>query len=153
MGCSSVPLTEENLIHLIYASKETVAFDNDMIVELLALARARNKSLGITGMLVYCEGSFLQVLEGDEQAVLDLYTHIEGDERHAQAVKIIQESIATRGFRDWSMGYAALPRSELGKIEGMNDFFAGQTCLADVDEGRAKLLLESFSRGRWRQAG
>jgi Sensors of blue-light using FAD len=143
----------DNLVHLVYASRATVEFSDDMILELLALARAKNKSLGITGMLVYSESSFFQVLEGEQQAVLDLFARIKRDERHAGTVTIIHEPIAVRGFKNWSMGYSSLPRSELGRIEGMNDFFVGQTCLTDVDEGRAKLLLESFAQGRWRQAG
>jgi hypothetical protein len=141
-----------NLFHLVYASRDSVGFSEDMIIELLSLARENNKSLGITGTLVHCEGSFFQVLEGEEQTVLDLFARIERDRRHKGAVKIIHEPIAARAFKNWSMGYSGLSRTELQRIEGMNDFFAGQACLADVDEGRAKLLLKSFSEGRWRLA-
>jgi hypothetical protein len=48
------------------------------------------------------------------------------------------------------MGYASLTKSELGSIEGMNDFFQGSSCLTDLDKGRAKKILIAFSEGRWR---
>ncbi len=143
----------ENLVHLIYASKETTHFTEDMIVDLLEQARANNSELNVSGMLVYSEGSFFQVLEGEEAVVNALFEKIEQDERHTGTVKIICEAIAERGFSDWTMGYVASSSAELSKVAGMNDFFTGRACLADLDEGRAKLLLNSFAEGRWRLAG
>lgn len=48
------------------------------------------------------------------------------------------------------MGYASISRRELEKIDGMNDFFSGKTCLADIDKGRAQKILNAFAEGRWR---
>ena len=138
-----------NLFHLIYASKEKHKFSQDNIVELLSKAKKQNESLNIHGMLLYDEGSFFQVLEGEKEVVLDLYDRIVNDERHQNVTKIIFEAIPDMYFSNWSMGYSSLSRSELEKIEGMNDFFIGQACLADIDAGRARKLLKVFSNGRW----
>jgi len=138
------------LMHLIYASKATVDFSDNDLVELLKKARKNNHSLDVTGMLLFDNGSFLQVLEGEEETVNMLFKEISKDERHENIVKIINEAIPERQFNDWSMGYASISRSELEKIEGMNDFFKGSTCLADIDKGRAKKILTVFSNGRWR---
>lgn len=140
----------ENLIHLVYASKATTQFDKHAIVDLLAAARVKNQSLNITGMLAYCDGSFFQVLEGEEQTVTDLFARICQDQRHASTVTIVKEPIAARQFKNWSMGYSELLRSELAQFENMNDLFVGKTCLDELDEGRTKLLLEAFEQGRWR---
>lgn len=139
-----------NLMHLIYASRGARPLSKGEIVALLRHARGKNSGLNITGMLLYDEGSFLQVLEGEEAVVNDLFAQIAGDDRHDSIVTIINEAIPHRQFADWSMGYAELSRSELGQIDGMNDFFEGRRCLADIDSGRAKKILDAFAKGRWR---
>ena len=138
------------LMHLIYASKATIDFSDDDIVDLLTKARKNNQSLNVTGMLLFEKGSFLQVLEGEEETVNKLFTKISRDKRHANIVNIISEAISERYLSDWSMGYVSISRSELEKIEGMNDFFKGGSCLADIDKGRAKKILNAFAGGRWR---
>ena len=139
-----------NLFHLIYASKAKHEFSKQDIVELLSKARVNNQKLDIHGMLVYDKGSFFQVLEGEKDVVLGLFDQITKDERHQGVVKIIFEAIPEKFFPDWSMGYSSISRSELEQIKGMNDFFVGQTCLADIDSGRARKLLKAFTNGRWR---
>ncbi|MGB5444450.1 MAG: BLUF domain-containing protein [Psychromonas sp.] len=138
------------LMHLIYASKATIDFSDDDIVDLLTKARKNNHSLNVTGMLLFDKGSFLQVLEGEEETVNKLFTKISRDKRHANIVSIISEAISERYLNDWSMGYVSISRSELEKIEGMNDFFKDGSCLADIDKGRAKKVLNAFAGGRWR---
>ena len=138
------------LMHLIYASKASTDFSKDDIVVLLEKARNKNESLNVTGMLLFDNGGFLQVLEGEEETVNQLFSVISSDSRHRNIVKIISEAIPERQFDDWTMGYASISRQELAKIEGMNDFFTGKTCLADVDKGRAKKILNAFANGRWR---
>lgn len=138
------------LVHLIYASKVTNGFSVNDTVELLTKAREKNHSLNVTGMLLFDEDSFLQVLEGEAETVSKLFTEISKDKRHAKIVKIITEAICERYFNHWSMGCASISRSELEKIEGMNDFFRGGSCLVDLDKGRAKKILKAFADGRWR---
>ncbi|MCB1802141.1 MAG: BLUF domain-containing protein [Gammaproteobacteria bacterium] len=140
----------ENLIHFIYASRVSGPLDETTVRDILQTARTNNRELGVTGMLLYADGSFFQVLEGEEHVIEDLFDRISRDNRHHQVVQIISEPIAERQFADWSMGYAAITGNDLNQIEGMNDFFGSRTCLAEVDEGRAKLLLDAFAKGRWR---
>jgi uncharacterized Fe-S cluster-containing MiaB family protein len=135
---------------LIYASKASVDISKDDILVLLENAIDKNKSQDITGMLVSDSGSFLQVLEGEEKTVNQLFSVISGDGRHSNIVKIISEVIPERRFNDWSMGFASLSRQELVEIDGTNDFFTGNTCLVDIDQGRAKKILNAFAQGRWR---
>ncbi|ABM04792.1 BLUF domain protein [Psychromonas ingrahamii 37] len=138
------------LIHLIYASKASIDFSKDEIVVLLEKARNTNKFLDVTGMLLSDSGGFLQVLEGEEKTVNQLFSVISGDGRHNNVVKIISEAIPERQFDDWTMGEASISRQELVEIEGMNDFFTGNTCLVNINVGRAKKILDAFAQGRWR---
>jgi hypothetical protein len=138
------------LIHLIYASKISIDVSKNDKMVLLEKARKKNKSLDVTGMLVSDSGSFMQVLEGEEKTVNQLFSVISGDDLHSNIVKIISEVIPERQFDDWTMGFASLSRQELAKIEGINDFFTGNTCLANINAGRAKKILNAFAQGRWR---
>lgn len=74
---------------------------------ILAKARANNRSLGITGLLLYVDGGFLQVLEGEKDVIGRLYATIEKDGRHWDA-KVLLDSHSPRNFGEWSMGFKAL---------------------------------------------
>jgi blue light- and temperature-responsive anti-repressor len=140
-----------SLIHLIYCSAATRRFDTPELVELLGRARANNAGLGITGMLLFENGSFFQILEGASTAVDRLYQDIiEKDPRHEKVVTIIREPIAKRAFGEWTMGFSKISASELDEIVGVNDFFEGGSSFSEVDPGRAKKLLAAFREGRWR---
>ena len=140
----------DNLVHLIYASRASRDFSKEELLQLLAKVRSKNDSLDVTGMLLYENGDFLQVLEGEEEVIESLYRLIACDSRHMKVVKIAAEAIAERQFEDWSMGYASLSRKELNRIDGLNDFFDSKSCLLDLDSGRAKKILTAFEKGRWR---
>ena len=58
---------------VVYASAAVEAFSEVQLVQLLARARTNNERLGVTGLLLYDEGSFLQVLEGDAKVIELLY--------------------------------------------------------------------------------
>ena len=144
------PFVSMNLIHCIYASSATSSFKEGDIPSLLERTRQKNAELGVTGMLLYIEGSLFQILEGDAAAVDALYATICNDPRHARVTQIIREPIARRSFDDWSMGFNSIGRDEAAEFIGANDFFASATCLERISAGRAKKLLVAFAAGRWR---
>lgn len=141
---------EENLIQCIYASAAAVEFSSTELDKLLSESRKNNKSIGITGMLLYEKGSFFQVLEGEKGFVESLYEKINSDKRHAKIVKLIVEPIEVRSFGLWSMGLAGVSVKQLSEVEGLNDFFQSGACFNELDNGRAKKLLMSFKEGKWR---
>jgi Sensors of blue-light using FAD len=139
------------LIHLIYASAASRPMGAHELGALLARARSRNAELGLTGMLLYDQGSFFQVLEGPPDVVEALYLKIERDPRHTEITCIIREPIPRRCFGAWSMGFANLSdANELAHAPGANDFFGQAQSFNDVSYGRAKKLLSAFAHGRWR---
>ena len=101
-------------------------------------------------MLLYTEGSFFQVLEGESEKVGSLLEIIKRDERHTKVTVIIREPIAKRSFGDWTMGYADITPQEADTIVGANDFFGKGESFAQLSQGRAKKLLAAFKQGRWR---
>jgi hypothetical protein len=71
--------------------------------ELIATAHVNNRKHNITGMLLFAEGAFVQVLEGDEASVRALFARIERDTRHEQVTLICEAAVPKRAFSFWSM--------------------------------------------------
>ncbi len=138
------------LAHLIYSSTATRPLSQQELQDLHAKVQRNNAAYGITGMLLYANGSFLQILEGPEAALERLFAKIAADPRHHRVTRIIQESIPQRAFPEWAMGFSQLEAFELDQIEGLGDFFAQGHTLAQIPPGRARKLLEAFAQGRWR---
>jgi hypothetical protein len=138
------------IIHCIYSSAAAPTFKEHEIPSLLEGTRNANAARDVTGMLLYVDGSFFQVLEGEAAIVEPLYEKIKRDPRHSRVTLIIKEPILERSFGEWTMGFAALDAKEAGDLAGTNDFFDGASCLAKMTTGRAKKLLSAFRGGRWR---
>ena len=138
------------LIHCIYTSVANEKYDHDEMVYLLDIIRTNNKKLNVTGMLLYDDGSFFQVLEGDKAAVNSLFDTIEKDPRHSKVSKIIEEPIVSRSFSEWTMGYSDVSIKELKQIKALNDFFTENNSFTELDQGRALKLLNEFKNGKWR---
>jgi hypothetical protein len=110
------------MIHLIYMSTATRPFSEADLVSLLQKARSNNTSLGVTGMLLYKEGNFMQLLEGEEQVVMDLYEYIKLNTNHHSATILDKASITERQFGDWSMGFCNLNEQTVQNLPGFNPF-------------------------------
>jgi hypothetical protein len=67
--------------------------------------RANNTLLGITGLLLHIDGGFLQILEGDERAVRELYSRIAADRRHREPRILLDREIAAPTFTGCSMSF------------------------------------------------
>jgi hypothetical protein len=78
--------------------------------------------LGITGLLLYRDGDFLQVLEGDAEAVEKIYDDILKDPRHTGVIRVLKQEIEEREFSDWKMGFINLDEVNPDDIPGFSDF-------------------------------
>ena len=95
------------LVRLLYASR---ALDTSpaAIEAILVQSRHHNPGWGITGILCYGGGIFLQAIEGGRMAVSKLYGHIQKDPRHKDVVLLKFEEITERRFGGWTMGQVNL---------------------------------------------
>jgi len=91
------------LVRLLYASRAIDPATNS-IDEILSQSRQYNPGSGITGILCYGGGIFLQAIEGGRMAVSELYGHIQRDARHKDVVLLHYEEISERRFGGWTMG-------------------------------------------------
>ncbi len=98
------------LIRLMYASRAATGLDQEELQAILRQCKAANPQHGITGVLCFSQGIFLQVLEGGRSSVNRLYNRIVGDPRHHQVELMLYEEIGERRFAGWSMGQVNLAR-------------------------------------------
>ena len=97
------------LVRLLYASR-AVDTSEEAIDSILAQSRQSNPLCGITGILCYGGGIFLQAIEGGRMAVSDLFSHIQKDVRHKDVVLLHYEEIPERRFGGWTMGQVNMSR-------------------------------------------
>ncbi len=102
-----------DLYHLVYVSSALPGLSHEQIQELVNTSCEKNTALNISGLLIYVEGNFLQVLEGEKSKVLSLYENIKQDSRHTNVIRILSEPAEERFFPDWSMAFKNLEVGEL----------------------------------------
>jgi len=104
--------------HIIYMSRAATELKPTDLAALLVQSRRNNEQAGITGALVYGDGQFMQVLEGDEAAVMDCYQRIAQDPRHDAVFKLADKAIEERYFVNWSMAFHELPPDQFTDLTG-----------------------------------
>lgn len=132
------------LYSLTYGSSAAVPFSPQDLRELLQRSCAHNARAGITGLLLYRGGNFIQVLEGEELAVRALYGRIAADPRHGGTIVLLQGPIGAREFADWSMAFRDLDAPDTLAVPGFSDFLhtpLDPAALAAAPSRARKLLL------------
>ena len=136
----------KDLVHMGYMSKAVTLMSDQQLEQLLLKARDRNNKYNITGMLLYADGSFLQVIEGDSKSVKNIFTIIEKDLKHSAIKILFKEPIPQRNFTQWSMGFRRLLNEDIEAIEGMNHFLHGSSTLDEYlsSNQQASTLLKNI---------
>ena len=136
------------MFFLVYVSSAVRQFSPSELVDLLANCHENNATLGITGMLLYKDGNFMQVLEGDQEVVRPLYAKIGRDPRHRGLLTLLQGPLAERQFPDWSMGFRDLNAPDALSTPGYNEFLNTPLMGAEFssDPTRCQKLLMMFKR-------
>ena len=134
-----------SVFQLIYVSSARRLMDGSALCDLLAQSREKNERLGVTGLLIYAGGNFMQALEGDEGCVRDLYNTIRDDDRHKDVQLVLTGGTRRRDFDRWSMAY----RYASGEGAGQRDFIDpanDSQRLKDILNGASPIqnLLKSF---------
>ncbi|MGI9284310.1 MAG: BLUF domain-containing protein [Pseudomonadales bacterium] len=93
------------MFHVIYVSTATEPISPPQLYDLLTVARQRNYNLRLTGLLLYAHERFMQVLEGPEPAVREVFGSIQRDGRHKNIDTLRLEAKEGRDFPDWRMGF------------------------------------------------
>lgn len=130
------------LVNLIYASSAVKRMRQEELIAILEKSRVNNEKRNITGMLLYKDGNFMQVLEGEDAAVTELYSIIAKDPRHTPQL-ILKREVSKRTFSEWEMGFINLEDVDKKQIAGFSDFL--EKPLGSISDGNlAYTMLETF---------
>jgi len=108
------------LYRLIYVSSAQKLLDASDIERMLARSRENNAAAGISGMLLYHDGGFFQVLEGMQTPIDHLFAKICSDERHKGVIALWQGPVEARLFGAWHMGFVPPPTWPTPMAEGID---------------------------------
>lgn len=135
------------MLQMLYVSGASPNMSDAMIQDILAVSRNKNQRAGITGMLLWADGVFIQVLEGEPDVVRTLYRRIQADDRHRNLMLVLEQQAEKRVFTQWSMGFKKLDAENAAD----NKLFQiSRTALADrISSDDGGLFLDTvlaFSR-------
>jgi hypothetical protein len=136
------------LQQIIYTSAAVDEFREVDLAGLLLEARTKNTREGLTGMLLFHEGSFLQVLEGEAANVDRVYERIGRDRRHARVTLLLRHNIEVRQFDDWAMGFVAV-KHIADRLPGYSDYLRHRGNTSKAGSLAANVLRE-FRDGHYR---
>ena len=116
-----------SLYCLVYTSIASRKMSDDDLKVLLKTIRKNNEIRQVTGILLYLDPFFIQVLEGEEGIVNNLFTRIKQDSRHNKVSLIYRKPIDERYFSNWTMGFSKITYENVSTMEGFSDFLQRPT--------------------------
>lgn len=129
------------LHEIIYVSLAQHPMAPEELAALMDRARVHNTARGITGMLLYHQQEFMQLIEGEEAEVQALYHAICGDDRHQQIYKMWEGPIDERNFSGWAMGFVAPDEAMLRGRPGYEPLLEQGLIASARDSTGKKMLL------------
>lgn len=133
------------MLRIVYLSFAWRDFTPADLPRILETARHNNARDGVTGLLVFDKGSFLQILEGAPDPVTACFDRIAQDSRHGGMVVVARKQVDTRLFPDWSMGFAnpCATLDEARAFENVHGFeaLAAATTRIEAEDRRAGAML------------
>lgn len=106
------------MYYIIYLSAGVKWFSETELKDILAISNINNRRNNITGLLLYSEGNFIQLLEGEENVVHQTFQKLSGDQRHKGIMHIASGLLAERNFPEWAMGFKSIDAASLATFEG-----------------------------------
>tara|TARA_Y100001954_G_scaffold135267_1_gene144391 strand:- start:2174 stop:2605 length:432 start_codon:yes stop_codon:yes gene_type:complete len=138
----------EDFIQLLYLSNAKPELKQQELDSILRVSRENNPSRYITGLLVFANGVFIQVLEGPRKGVHQLFETICDDTRHEDVAILGEYTGQERIFAKWSMGFLQSTLDELTRITGSASMIGRDDILSLLsnDEAEAVRFLKKFTR-------
>ena len=128
--------------NIVYLSTAVKLLDDEQLIEILNSARENNAERNVTGVLLYSEGTFIQVIEGDNDDVDAIFSKIETDTRHKNLITLIDGPIQERSFSDWSMGFST---AKADKVDHLIGYLKHTDELSEKQDSSAAILtLQTF---------
>jgi hypothetical protein len=139
------------MIQTAYVSRAAETMTQEALLSLLQQCLANNESSGVTGMLLYGNDTFLQVLEGDEAVLEAVIDKIRKDPRHSRIHFLYRKPLERRQYADWSMGFKRISAQGLQAIGGLSEFREKDFNFDYLIEHEAvvETLMDRFREPHW----
>jgi hypothetical protein len=124
---------------LIYSSEARPGLEAPELEEMLAESRIRNQAHGITGVLLFVDGAFLQILEGEKDDVASLMERIQRDPRHHGIKVFYEQEVDERAFASWSMAFLSPRADEVSKWVELEGATTMKDVLASIESSPGRL--------------
>jgi hypothetical protein len=139
-------MNEQKVFQLVYVSSAVNQKPLTDIHEILKVAVNTNAQLGITGALLFHAGYFLQLLEGDEIQVRELYEKIKTDKRHNNVITLIETNTNPRIYSKWAMAFKEMSEQDLRMVNNIMSWTKLIIKSPDVDHKLILKIMENFKK-------
>jgi len=139
------------MIQTAYVSRAAEAVTEESLLSLMQQCMANNEASGITGMLLYGNDTFLQVLEGEEPVLDTLVDKIRKDPRHSEIHFLYRKPVEHRQYTEWSLGFKRISAQGLNAVGGFSAFGAKDFNFDYLIEHEAAVenLMDRFRVPHW----
>jgi len=124
---------------LVYVSNAKFGFEERDMKSILVASRRNNPALDVSGLLVYADGVFIQVLEGAEKTIEQLYEKIAEDVRHDNVAVILDQNCDERTFPRWAMAHLSGSAETVGEWAGISGAMNGDELLAVLAQNKDRI--------------
>lgn len=132
------------MYRIIYLSSATTKFTNDEILALLKNSRTNNNANNITGLLLYSDGNFLQIIEGKDKAIKKLYQKISVDSRHKNIIKVFEGKVSSRIYPNWKMGFNSIDKKIAQENIYKDTLYEDYDPFINKEDTIASVFIETF---------
>ena len=146
-----------SLKYLVYVSREARPLSQEDLNNILAVSQRYNDANLVSGMLLYVEGRFFQVLEGPLSEVNKLYAKISQDSRHKESTIVAQGDLDKRFFKGWNMRFNKVSEKEFALLTGVRKFSTWFHVKPKDPDNPAWMFIQKFadksfpSEGSWQE--
>ena len=129
---------------IVYFSFSVEPFSEADINAILEQSRRYNVEHNVSGMLLYLNGSIIQVIEGKEDVINRLYGRIKQDARHRDVTQVFSRPIIERLFANWSMGYETVTVQELANIKDIVRIYDDERLAIEAGQNVVIKMIKLF---------
>jgi hypothetical protein len=137
-------MPKSNMYFLIYSSKADSELDEKELKKILETSKHNNQKRDITGLLILYKDTFIQMLEGKEEDVLETYDAIQDDDRHDSVMTIFEGRTDKRHFPSWKMALEVVDEKAFRKIDAYESLEESDRFLEGVDDSHIGLKMLRF---------
>lgn len=129
---------------IVYSSKAADHMDEDSLKQILDSSGRNNENNNITGMLIFRNDTFIQMLEGKQADVEATFNRILEDKRHEQVLKLFANNTDKRHFPNWKMAMQVVDDATFSQIENYQPLEEGDRFLSELNDDHIGLKMLSY---------